>query len=508
MKWRGLPLPALTLFIIAALMLGPALLGAVDGDWKSARIFAQSAGLIVAIAGALCFAHQDVERARRSRAEILTVVFVFAVAPAFAAVPLYLRQPVLGLGGAYFDMVASFTTTGASVDDDIRNAPRALMLWRALGSWFGGFAALLAAAAVFAPRNLGGFEVQVDERVGSVGRLSGAPGWAVERERAQSGDRLTSALTAVAPAYFGLTGALAIAFASLGVPGMAAVVQAMGVMSTSAVTIDGRGFQGGVLLEAIAVAFLAMAATRHAFAGGSVRARMRKLKGDPEIELALIATGLATLWMFARHWFASLEISGESDALLALDAAWGALFTAISFLTTTGYVSESWHAARAWSGLPNPGMLLLGLAAMGGGVASTAGGVKLLRSFALYQNGLREVNRLAHPREVARRGSDGRRVGFAGATLAWVFVMLFLLSVGVATLGLAATGVRFERALAAAIAALSNAGPAYAMALGPEAPGFSALDLPARLILCGAMVLGRVEILAVIALANPAHWRR
>ena len=63
----------------------------------------------------------------------------------------------------------------------------------------------------------------------------------------------------------------------------------------------------------------------------------------------------------------------------------------MSFLTTTGFVSEHWLDAQAWSGLPTPGLILLGLALIGGGVATTAGGVKLLRVFALYQNGAREM---------------------------------------------------------------------------------------------------------------------
>ena len=66
------------------------------------------------------------------------------------------------------------------------------------------------------------------------------------------------------------------------------------------------------------------------------------------------------------------------------------MFTVLSFLTTTGFSSSEWGAAQAWSGLETPGVLLMGLSLIGGGVATTAGGVKLLRVFALYQNGLRE----------------------------------------------------------------------------------------------------------------------
>ena len=69
------------------------------------------------------------------------------------------------------------------------------------------------------------------------------------------------------------------------------------------------------------------------------------------------------------------------------------MFTVLSFLTTTGFVSSEWEAAQGWSGLATPGVILMGLALMGGGVATTAGGVKLLRVFTLYLNGLREMQK-------------------------------------------------------------------------------------------------------------------
>jgi trk system potassium uptake protein TrkH len=99
-------------------------------------------------------------------------------------------------------------------------------------------------------------------------------------------------------------------------------------------------------------------------------------------------------------------------------------------------------------------------------------------------------------------------VGFAGAVLAWLFVMLYALGVSAAVLGLSATGVPLDRAFAAAIAAIANTGPAYAMALGPGGEGFPAFGAAEQLVLCVAMVLGRVEILAVVALTNPDYWWR
>jgi trk system potassium uptake protein TrkH len=510
MNWKGIPVAALLVFALAALMLPPAILAALEGDWPSARIFAQHAGMAGLASVGLGLALAGARGRVVARAEILTVLLFFTLGPLVAAMPLQALVPALRLDGAYFEMVSTFTTTGATALSEYNAIPRAVHLWRAMTAWLGGFVTLVAAAAVFAPRNLGGYEVQISQRQGAVGRLSGGPAWSGAHERVGSGTRVASAVRAVAPAYVLLTVIAAVLFAATGQSGLHAVVHAVGMISTSGLVIDNSGFRagGGWAAEAIAVAFMGVAATRHMFVAGSVRARLRRFRGDPEIELAAIAVGIAAGWIFLRHWLGAAEFHQATTLSSALDAIWGAAFTCFSFLTTTGYVSADWEDARAWSGVTGPGMLLLGLAAMGGGVASTAGGIKLLRSFALFQYGLRDMALLAHPNAVLAQGQGKYRVGFAGAMLAWLFVMLFMLAMAVATLGLAATGMPLESSLAAAIAGLSNTGPAYEIALGREVAGFDAFGPAARLILCGAMVLGRVETLAVVALCNPSYWRR
>ena len=91
-------------------------------------------------------------------------------------------------------------------------------------------------------------------------------------------------------------------------------------------------------------------------------------------------------------------------------ALWGGLFTVLSFLTTTGFESEQWLAASDWSRLESPGLILMGLALLGGGVATTAGGVKLLRVYALMRHGERELDRLVHPSSVGGSGQTARRI--------------------------------------------------------------------------------------------------
>ena len=148
----------------------------------------------------------------------------------------------------------------------------------------------------------------------------------------------------------------------------------------------------------------------------------------------------------------------------------------------------------------------MGLAIMGGGIATTAGGVKLLRIYALYKHGQREIERLSYPNSVSGSSSRTRLIRREGAQIAWIFLMLFVLSLALIALALAATGITFSDSLLFATAGLSNTGP-LAHAAGESFTGYANISDTGKAILCVAMILGRLEALAVIAVLNPDYWR-
>jgi RNA chaperone Hfq len=156
---------------------------------------------------------------------------------------------------------------------------------------------------------------------------------------------------------------------------------------------------------------------------------------------------------------------------------------------------------QIWSRLEAPGIILLGVAVMGGGIATTAGGVKLLRLYALYRHGLRELDRLVHPSTPGRRGHSGNGlIAEAGTRIAFVFLMLFLITLALVMMALAATGLNFERSLTLAVAGLTTTGPLIAT-LPDGTPTANSRGRPR--ILCAAMIVGRMEALVIIALFNP-----
>ncbi len=501
MRINGYPVIFILIGAIGAAMAGPSLFAAIEGDWRSARLFFFS-GVFTAFAAAICGLAAGRPRAGSARGELLTLIGVYTITPVFAAAPILLLVPTLGAFGAYFEALSCFTTTGATLLPQPEASPRALHLWRAMLGWTGGGVMLLAAAAVLTPRNLSGPQYAEPMRFGErrVGKILALDPIDV---------RLVREMRAIFPIYLALTAILTLLLVVTGQSSFVALAHAMGTVSTSGIT----PVTGGVAAahsrvgEAFIAICMVFAAHRLLFTDRRLRAAPSLALRDPELHLMAICVGVASAWLFLRHWLGAFTVAAEGEAINALAALWGSAFTVVSFLTTTGYASGDWISARDWSGLESPALILIGLAALGGGVASTAGGIKLYRAYALFSHSANELSRLAHPSVVnARRISRGG-VGRQGVMNAWIYLMLFIVALAATVMACTLAGLRFETALIAAISALSNTGPALiVVADNPDA--YVAMPWTAQIALSVAMVLGRIEILVLVSLFNPGYWRK
>ncbi len=396
-------------------------------------------------------------------------------------------------------MVSSLTTTGATLYPEPGRLPPTLHLWRAMVGWLGGLLFWVSALAILAPLNLGGFEVIATD-ITAAGRTA-----LRERRAGRPGERLRRYALRLAPIYGGLSLALWLGLVILGTEPTEGAILAMSTMSTSGITPG--SWQGEhVWPEVLIFCFLIFAVSRLTFRNDFITRERGVLLRDPEIRLAATLLVVVPGFLFLRHFLGSIETEAQEDVPEALNALWGALFTTLSFLTTTGFESAAYEDARFWSGLPTPGLLLVGLSLIGGGVATTAGGVKLLRIYALYKHGAREMGRLVYPSSVGGAGASGRRLRREGAFVAWIFFMLFAISIAVTMAALSLAGLDFEKATILTVAALSTTGPLARV--GGETPIlYSDLGDAARLILAAVMVIGRLETLALIALFNRDFWR-
>ncbi len=494
----SLPLFVILMGIGALAMYVPAAHAAVAGEYVIMRAFFQSANLSLVLTALVAIATSNRVIKNQARSYLLALLAAFTILPVMLAVPFSVAVSDTSFLNAYLEMVSDFTTTGLTMFSDPERLSDSVHLWRALVGWLGGLLMLVAAVAILAPMNLGGFEVLSSANTG-FGSFANATDGSL---------RIQRFVKRIFPIYAGLTWVLWIILLVLGDSPFVALCHAMSVVATSGISPVG-GLQGsgsGLGGEAVIFLVLIFAISRQAFGADRTGGGISKLFYDPEFRLASAFIILIPILLFLRHWFGAFELDEVATVQQGVKALWGAVFTVMSFLTTTGFESSAWSTAQNWSGLETPGMILMGLALIGGGVATTAGGVKLLRVYALYKHGTREMDRLVYPSSIGGSGTDARRLRRQGAYVAWVFFMLFALSLAVTVLAFTLTGIDFEAAMTLAIAALSTTGPLVNVAMdGPVE--LANLSSAAKYILGVAMVLGRLETLAIIALLNPEFWR-
>ncbi|WP_456390182.1 TrkH family potassium uptake protein [Profundibacter sp.] len=499
----NLPFLVILMGVGAGAMYVPAIYAYVGDDMHVARVFLYGGTLFMILSAMIGLAGSAGSSTNLARSHLLALLGAFTVLPLMLAVPFYEGLRNTSFLNAYFEMVSSLTTTGATLFEPER-LPDALHLWRAMVGWMGGFLVWVTAIAVLAPLNLGGFEVTSVDVAGTGGKQ-----FSQITNVANASQRLARYAGLLFPVYAGLTLVLWIALLLAGDTSLVAVIHAMSTLSTSGISPIGglRAEAGsGVLGEVIIFFFLFFAISRLMFSQDQQLQGLRNLRDDPEFRMGVFWVVVLPLFLFARHWLGAYDIDLEYDLAAGLRALWGAAFTVLSFLTTTGFESSGWAAARGWSGLQSPGLILMGLSIIGGGVATTAGGVKLMRVYALYKHGTREMERLLHPSSVGGAGTQARHIRRFGAQISWIFFMLFTLSVAVVMLALSLTGLPFDSTMIFTISALSNTGPLAAV-VAQDTLHYTDLGGVAKMILAATMVLGRLETLAIIALLNPALWR-
>lgn len=495
-----LPFLVLLMGIGALSMYLPAFHALSLGDHRTGRAFFYSGTLFLILTALIGLATANYGKRATLRGHLMALVGAYLFLPVMLAVPVAESVPNMRFLNVYFEMVSSMTTTGATIFTNPELVPNPVHLWRAMTGWMGGFLVWVMAVAILAPMNLGGFEVTSFRQAGhgsAIRQISSV---------ADPDKRLARFAQMLLPIYAGLTLLLWIGLVTSGLSPLMAVTVAMSTLATSGIVpTDGLG-DVGFAAEALIVLFLVFALSRQTFSVDRRRRRIDLLRNDPELRLAAVLVVGLPIVLLLRHGISTMEAGDAQGFAAAVEAFWGAFFTVLSFLTTTGFASAGWEQARIWSGLETSSLLLAGLAIFGGGVATTAGGVKLLRVYALYKHGLREMDKLVHPNSVGGAGVRARQIRREGAYIAWIFFMLFALSISAVMSALALAGLSFEVAVTLTVAALTNTGPIAQVAMA-EPISYATLPDSVKYVLVLAMILGRLELLAIIALLNPDFWR-
>lgn len=470
------------LLLLAGAMLLPWIVALYAGEPDAFSAFSLGVLLTGFGGGALIMAFRDVVR-RTSKIDLfLLVVGAWVLVPLFAALPLYVSGALPTLTDAYFEALSGFTTTGASVIPSLDETDRAVLIWRAVLQWLGGWASIVMGAAVLAPLGVGGMEL----------RLS--PLTRADKSRAL--DRFRGTAKAVGSLYASFTAACFLLTWAGGVPAFDAFCLSLSAISTGGFTPTDAGLSGyeapwSMLFLAL---FMLIGAMNFATHRAAFRGHWQEYEDDPEnAYLAVMVLGGGVL----------LAVAALQDTGDIVSATMAGLFTAIALVTGTGFVAPNESVLHSISPI-----FVIGLVLIGGATLSTAGGIKLMRIALLMKQGGRELKRLVHPHGIIATQFAGRSLAIPIMKSVWTFFILFLFAYAVLAVLLSATGLSLEAALLASASAIANVGPAYdlvRMGEGALNPTYAAMTDNAKWLLMVGMVVGRVELLAFVALFSRDH---
>ena len=411
---------------------------------------------------------------------MVTALF-WVVLGLFGAIPLWLTPDLpLTPADAIFESISGLTTTGATVITGLDSLPQSLLFYRQLLQWLGGIGIIVLAVAILPMLGIGGMQLYRAESAGP------------SKDR-----KLTPRITSTAKALFGiyllLTMACAASYFAVGMSMFDAICHAfstvaIGGFSTHDASL-GHYEQNRVLL--VSSVFMLLSAINFGLHFIALQ-RRNVLVYARDSETAFFITVIASATIVVCCLLLTTETLGFEDSVIH------GLFQTISIATTTGFTTQDFSMWPLF--LP---ILLLILSFMGGCVGSTGGGMKAMRILLIFRQGVRELRQLLHPNAVIPLKLDARRVQTEVISAVWSFFAVYMFCFVLIWLALLATNLDFISAFSAVVATMNNLGPG----LGEVANHYGVVSEPGKLILCLAMLMGRLEVFTLLVLLTPAFWR-
>jgi len=473
-----------TVVMIFALTMAAPLIVAYIYDDAALLMYGES--MVITFASGALMRLTTIHRQRelRPRDGFLLVFMVWTILPAFATLPLMFYIDGLSFTDAYFETVSGVTTTGATVLSNLDQLPPSINFWRCELVWLGGMGLIVLAVAILPLLGVGGMQLYKAETPGPMKDAKLTP-------------RITETAKGLWLVYAGITLSCIITYRLAGMTWFDAVCHAFTTMGLGGFSThdDSYGFFNSPLIEGVTIVFMLVAGINFATHFTAWRERnLRPYRADPEAGMFVLVT-LASCVMIAVY----LWLNGVYPEFMT--ALRYASFNTVSIATTTGYSSTDFNLWPAFAPL-----WMLFLCCFASSSGSTGGGIKMIRARLLVQQGLREMVKLVHPSAQVPVKLGGRVVPNQIVFAVLAFMSIYGACVTVMTFLLLVTGVDFITAFSAVIASINNTGPGLNQ-VGP-ATTYAVLTDFQTWVCTIAMLLGRLELFALLIIFTPAFWRR
>ena len=457
-------------------------------------IYIAMAGLVTAFIG-LCFMffNKDHKKDLGKRDGYIVVTFGWIFMAFSGTLPYIFSGAIPNLTNAFFETMSGYTTTGASILDDIEAVPYGVLFWRSLTHWIGGMGIIVLAIAILPLLGIGGMQLFSAE----------APG--------PSADKLHPRITDTAKRlwfiYVGYTVLQTILLKLAGMNMFDAMNHALSTLSTGGFSTKNASvayWNDNPLIQWIIIVFMFIAGANFVLSYFAVKGKFRNIIQDEEFKYyASFIIGFSIMVAAIIYFQADVSVStidhpmvwGEAESALR-----HAAFQVLAVVTTTGFVSADF---TMWT--PFLTVFFFGLMFSGGSAGSTSGGIKVVRHLITIKNGFLEFKRALHPNAILPVRYNNRAVSKEVVPNILGFFILYFLSFIIGGLVFGMLGLNFESAIGAAATSLGNVGPG----LGQLSPvnNFNSLPDLGKWWCSFLMLLGRLELFTVLIILTPFFWR-
>jgi trk system potassium uptake protein TrkH len=447
------------------------------GHWP---VFAQSAVITVLTGGLIALSCANgLREGLTIQQTFLLTTGVWLALPVFGALPFLLGATEARFVDGFFEAMSGLTTTGSTVFSGLEALPKGLLLWRGILQWLGGIG-IIVVAMVFLPElRVGGMQIFRTEAFDTFGKIL---------------PRATEIASRISVIYVTLTLICALSYIAAGMGAFDATVHAMTTIATGGFSNYDASFAAfDPAVSYVATLFMLLAALPFVRFVQLSAGTARPLLQDTQIH-AFLATAFVIVAAISG-WNLWQQNAINEGAIRA------ALFNSVSLMTGTGYANADY---MQWGSFAIAVLFFTGL--IGGCAGSTACSIKIFRYQLLFASIRSQLQKTRSPHGVFTPRYAGRPVGEDVLNSVMSFFMFFTVSLGLLAVALAMTGLDFTTSISGAAAALANIGPGFGDKIGP-AGNFSGLNDTAKWLLAAAMLIGRLELMAVYVILTVKFWR-
>lgn len=486
-------LMGLLLLCNGGFMLLAALMSGIYDDGVTLEI--TLAALVTLLMGIMAMFYTRGHKKQVNRKEgYIIVTMGWIIMSVSGVMPYLFTSAIPDTTNAFFETISGYTTTGASILEDIESLPEGILFWRSLTHWIGGMGIIVLAIAILPLLGIGGMQLFAAE----------APG-------PSTSDKLHPRITDTAKRlwfiYFGYTVAETLLLKLAGMSFFDAINHSLATLSTGGFSTKNASlayWNDKPLIQYIVILFMFLAGSNFVMSYFAFKGKVQKVLKDEEFKVYSIFIGLVGLLAAVV-----IYVSGNTEAAAFGHAEFGlaesafrhAFFQVVAVVTTTGFVTSDF---TAWT--PFLTVVFFGLMFSGGSAGSTAGGIKFMRHIMIIKNGLLEFKRTLHPNAMipVRYNNKSVTEHIVYNIIGFFVLYMLLFILGALVLGL--LGLDFVSAIGGAASSLGNIGPAFGT-LNPVS-NFNSLPALGKW-WCGFLMLaGRLELFTVLILLTPYFWKK